>query len=160
MSLQKPGLAHLDRQIATVGEPLPKTFLPCFVLKMFISVVVQLLMVHNCLLIWVRQVDIGYVPLLVPWVQLRCAHLSSTLCACIHFCVTSVCPFTFFWHSLLCWVHSFLPHSFLPLFLCLILPFSCLPLLLPPLHICRSVPKFKFGRGLWGLLYSSLFCHS
>ena len=33
----KSGLAHLDRQVATVGDPLPVTLLPCFVLKMFIS---------------------------------------------------------------------------------------------------------------------------
>ena len=51
----KPGLAHLDRQLVTVGEPLPETFLPCFDLKMFISFVVQLLVVlhkvYNILLI-------------------------------------------------------------------------------------------------------------
>ena len=49
----KPGLAHLERQLLTVGELLPKTLLPCFVLEIFISLVVQLPMVlhkvHNSL---------------------------------------------------------------------------------------------------------------
>ena len=37
----KQGLAHFVRQYTTVGEPLLKTFLPCLVLKMFISLVMQ-----------------------------------------------------------------------------------------------------------------------
>ena len=36
----KPGLAHLDRQVVTVGKPLSK--IPCFVLEMLISLVLQL----------------------------------------------------------------------------------------------------------------------
>ena len=47
-------LAHFDRQLSTVGEPLRKTFFPGFFLKMFISLVIQLLVVfhkvHNSLL--------------------------------------------------------------------------------------------------------------
>ena len=39
-----PSLAHFDRQLAA-GEPLLKAFLPGFVLKVFIGLVVQLLMV-------------------------------------------------------------------------------------------------------------------
>ena len=49
----KPGLAH--RWLATVGEPIREKLLPCFVLEIYTSPVVQLLMVihkvHNCLLI-------------------------------------------------------------------------------------------------------------
>ena len=66
----KPGLAHLDRQLATVGELLPDTLLPCFVLEKFISFVVQLLMIHqvnNRLLIRISEIDVGHVPLLVSW---------------------------------------------------------------------------------------------
>ena len=48
-------LAYFDRQLATVGKPLPKAILLGLVLKMFICLVVQLLMVlhkvHNRLLI-------------------------------------------------------------------------------------------------------------
>ena len=65
----KPGLAHFYRQVSTVGEVLPETLPPCFVLEMFISVVLQLLMilhkVHNSHLIQVCELDIGHVPLLV-----------------------------------------------------------------------------------------------
>ena len=43
----KLGLAHLDRQLVTVGEHLPETLLLCFVLEMFVSLVVQLLMVFQ-----------------------------------------------------------------------------------------------------------------
>ena len=64
----KLGLAHLDRQLMTVGKPLTETFLPCFVLEMFISLIVQLLMLLHKVpnsLIQDGQVDVGHVPLLV-----------------------------------------------------------------------------------------------
>ena len=66
---KKLNLCHLDRQVATVGESLPETLPPCFVLKMFSSLVIQLLgvfhKVHNSLLFRVHQVDVGHVPFLV-----------------------------------------------------------------------------------------------
>ena len=50
----EPSLAHFDRQLVTVDEPLPQTFLPGLVLQMFISFVLQLLVIlhkfHSCLL--------------------------------------------------------------------------------------------------------------
>ena len=62
-----PGLAHLDRQLTTLGELLPETLLPCFVLEMFISHVIQLLVVlhklHNGLVIRIREINVGHVPL-------------------------------------------------------------------------------------------------
>ena len=51
----EPSLAHFDRQFATVGKPVPQAFIPGVVLKVFIGLVVQLLVVlhkvHNSLLI-------------------------------------------------------------------------------------------------------------
>ena len=45
------GISYLDRQLATVGEPVPGILIPCFVREKFISLVVQLLVVlHNSLL--------------------------------------------------------------------------------------------------------------
>ena len=65
----KAGLAHLDRQLVIGGELLTETHFPCFVLDMFISLVIQLLVVfdkvHNSLRVRVGEIDIGYVPLLV-----------------------------------------------------------------------------------------------
>ena len=48
--------------------------------------------------------------------------------------------------SWVCFLHSCLlpPGLLLPLFLCLFLPVSCLPLLPPSPNICRCVPQFKF----------------
>ena len=65
----KPGLAHLDRQLVTVGELFPEIILPCFVLEMITSLVVQPLVVlhkvHNRLLVRISEIDVGHVPLLV-----------------------------------------------------------------------------------------------
>ena len=99
-------LHTLTRRFTTVGEPLPETLLPCFVLEMIISLVKQLLKVlhkvYNSLLIWVCQVCVCHVPLLISWVWwLRCSHRSSSLYACIQFCVTFVCPCILSCHSLL-----------------------------------------------------------
>ena len=44
----KPGPAHFDRQLVTVCKLLPETFLPCFVLEMFISLVVHLVVMVMC----------------------------------------------------------------------------------------------------------------
>ena len=66
----EPSLAHFDRQLATVGKPLPQAFLPDLVLKVFIGLVIQLLVVlhnvHNSPLILVCQVDICHVPTSSP----------------------------------------------------------------------------------------------
>ena len=65
----KTGLAHLDRQLVTVGESLPETLLPCFVFELFIFFVVQLLVMFHeisfCLLVRVCKKYIGHVALLV-----------------------------------------------------------------------------------------------
>ena len=65
----KQGLVHLDRQIATVYEPLSETLLPCFVLEMFACFVVQLLVIfhkiNNCLLVTVCKIHICHVTPLV-----------------------------------------------------------------------------------------------
>ena len=43
----KPSLAHFDRQLAAVGDPLPKAFLYGLVLKMFIGIVQLLVVLHK-----------------------------------------------------------------------------------------------------------------
>ena len=65
----KPGPAHLDRPLVTLGKLLPEKLLPCFVHEMFASLVVQLIVVlhevHNGLLVRISEIDIGHVPFLV-----------------------------------------------------------------------------------------------
>ena len=149
-----PGLAHIGRQVATVGKPLLDILPPCFVIKTFISFVVQLLVVlhkvHKSLLILVSQVDVSHVPLLyhdcdVPASPPAYVSVPSGPFVC-NFFILRVFP-------------PFLPPlpSWPPLFLCL-LPFSCLSLLPPPLDICHCVPQLKFRNTVSGKLclsYSS-----
>ena len=47
----KPDVAHFGRQLAAVGTLFPQAFLPGLVLKVFFGLVIQLIVVHNCLLI-------------------------------------------------------------------------------------------------------------
>ena len=58
-----------SQTVAPLGEQLPEKLLPYFVLEMFTSVVVQLLIVlhkvHNSLLVLVNEIYVGHVSRLV-----------------------------------------------------------------------------------------------
>ena len=132
----------------SVDRMLISILLPCIVLEIIISLVVQLFVVlHNGLLIRVCQVDVGHVPLLV-------SHLSSSL----RFSVSFLCPGPFFCNSFLlqvcflCYCLLCPPGLLLPLFLCLH-PFSCLPFLPSLLDICSYVPQLKFRNTVSGNFY-------
>ena len=98
----------LSRQLATVSELLPETLLHCFVLEIFISLVVQLLTVlhtvHNRLLVGISKIDVScIVTVMVPpllqlplfqchfflsWAFFLCdsSTLASSILACPSLC--------------------------------------------------------------------------
>ena len=154
----KPGLAHLDRQLVTLGKLLPEKLISWFVLKIFTSLLHFLVVhhkVHNSLLIRIKGLDVGHVPL--------CVH-----CYCVCFATVKAasppaasvsCHFFLSWAFFL----QLLPLAsaippLMPPFLPLppsvavlgLLPLSCHPPLPPSLDICHCVPQFKFRNTVSG----------